>query len=85
METSENIENCEKSSNESLQETEESLTAEEAIPQVIGDDDIKKKLQEAEEKIAKLEENISSKTDLVKFLEQQKIEQTKEVNQVLHT
>lgn len=70
--------------NESLQATEESVPVEESVPDTSVNDETAKKLQEAEEKIAKLEENLNSKTDFIKSLEQQKVSIEKELLQVVN-
>ena len=81
----ENIENFEKLSNEDLQETEKMVRQEELEVEINGDDESSKKLIEAEEKIAKLHENLNSKTDFIKTLEHQKQHFEKELIQVIIT
>ena len=76
------IENCEIIKNEEEQETQETIEQTEPIAETNGHDDINKKFAEAEEKIAKLEQTVNSKTDFIKLLEQQKINSEKEASQV---
>lgn len=74
--------NCEIIKNEQDQETQESVKSVEPIAETNSHDDIIKKLKEAEENIAKLEQIVNSKTDFIKLLEQQKINSEKELVQV---
>jgi len=68
--------------NNEEQETQESIESVEPIAETNGHDEIITKLTEAEEKIAKLEQTVNSKTDFIKILEHQKINSEKEVIQV---
>ena len=75
-------ENCVINKNEEEQATQERIESVEPIAETNGHDEIIKKLTEAEEKIAKLEQTVNSKTDFIKLLEHQKINSEKELVQV---
>ncbi|KAL7026228.1 hypothetical protein ACKWTF_013810 [Chironomus riparius] len=68
--------------NEEEQATQESIKSVEPIAETNGHDEIIKKLKDAEEKAAKLEQTVNSKTDFIKLLEHQKINSEKELVQL---